>query len=396
MKGIFAPLSLAVTFCGFLAGSVMADQPAATPATPAAPLPDASLTPAPLGPRVKFQDEKPEGVLFDAGKVTVSQPLKHTFYFTNVGDQTLEMPKVTGTCGCTTAGEWSKKVEPGDWGQIPIQVTLSPGWNGTMTKPATIDCNDKTKQPLSVNLRFTIWKPVDVSQQFVTLNIQPDAETFPSTSVRVDNNTEEPVQVYAPESTSKNFAVEIKTNDAGKHYELVIKAVPPFTPGNPASGQIVAKTSSTNMPEVRLTAMAMVPQAVIVFPPTVALEPAPLAAKSEKTITITYNGAKALALTEPSFNAKGVEVLVSEVRPGKEFRATLSFPQGFEAQGRPLAFTAKSSNPSMPVITVPVTQAATPVQPVAKPTSAVLQPVPPVTAARPAGVTPVPPAAAGR
>jgi len=381
-----------------LAGSALAAQPAnlASPDkvnTPTPPLPDAALAPAAPGPKIKFENEKPgEGVLFDAGKVIVTQPLKHTFYFTNVGDQTLEVPKVTGTCGCTTAGEWTKKVEPGQWGQIPIQVTLSPGWNGTMTKTATIECNDKTKQPgqTSVNLRFTIWKPVDVSQQFVTLNIQADADSYPSTSVRVDNNMEGPVAVYSPESSSKNFAVEIKTNDVGKHYELVIKAVPPFTSGQPVSGQITAKTSATNMPEVRLTAMAMVPQAVTVFPMTLALEPAPLATKAEKAIIITYNGAKSLTLSEPSFNAKGVDVLLSEVRPGKEFRATLSFPQGFEAQGRPLAFTVKSSNPGMPVITVPVTQAATPAHPVVKPTSAIAQPVPAVTAAKPAGATPAP------
>ncbi len=233
-----------------------------------------------------------------------------------------------------------------------------------------------------------------MSKQFVTLNNQPDSENFPSDTVRVDNNTEEPVAIYAAECNSKNFAVEIKTNDAGKHYEFVIKAVPPFTAGQPASGQITAKTSSTNMPEVRVTAMAMVPQTVTVFPPTLALEPAPLAAKSEKAITITYNGAKSLSLTEPTFNAKGVDVLLSEVRPGKEFRATLSFPQGFEVQGRPLAFTVKSSNPTMPVITVPVTQATAPAQPVVKPTSAIMRPVPSVTAAQPAGAAPVPPAPA--
>ena len=152
------------------------------------------------------------------------------------------------------------------------------------------------------------------------------------------------------------------------------------------------------MSEVRLTAMAMVPQAVTVIPSMVMLETQPLAAESKKTITITYNGGKSLALSEPAFSAKGVDVLLSETRPGHEFKATLTFPAGFEAQGRPLQFTVTSSNPGMPVINVPVTPMQTPAHPVVpKPTSAAVPPIQPtVTAAKPAGVTAPPPTAGAR
>src|SRR6266571_5308309 len=81
--------------------SLRADQPApVTPAPPAPPAPKSGD-----GPRIKFDND-----VFDAGKATAGQPLNHSFIFTNVGNQTLEVTKVNPTCGCTVAGTWTKKV----------------------------------------------------------------------------------------------------------------------------------------------------------------------------------------------------------------------------------------------------------------------------------------------
>src|SRR5436190_24345567 len=110
MKSALRPLILALAGCIFTAASSHGQQQVqngVSPATPPAPVdPAAALLPAQLGPKIQFQDQKEGGNLFDAGKVLVTQPLTHTFFFTNVGDQVLEVTKVTGTCGCTVAGEY--------------------------------------------------------------------------------------------------------------------------------------------------------------------------------------------------------------------------------------------------------------------------------------------------
>src|ERR1051325_2118484 len=74
---------------------------------------------------------------YDFGKVTAGDPVNYTFYFTNVGTTTLELASVQPSCGCTTAGEWSKSVEPGKSGSIPIRFN-SPAMSGPVAKSVTV------------------------------------------------------------------------------------------------------------------------------------------------------------------------------------------------------------------------------------------------------------------
>src|SRR5262245_19519889 len=69
---------------------------------------DIALTSGNAGPRIHFQTP-----VYDFGKIKSGDPAKYTFIFTNVGDAVLILTNVQPQCGCTTAGEWSRRVEPG-------------------------------------------------------------------------------------------------------------------------------------------------------------------------------------------------------------------------------------------------------------------------------------------
>ena len=127
-------------------GSAMAgDNPTPTPTA------EAASTIA-GGPKIQFATPT-----YDAGKVTAGTLIKYTFAFTNTGTEMLEVTAVQPQCGCTTAGDWTHKVAPGQTGSIPVQVN-SANMNGTMTKNVTVTCNDKTQPSTVVHLMFTIWK----------------------------------------------------------------------------------------------------------------------------------------------------------------------------------------------------------------------------------------------
>src|SRR5689334_404403 len=96
-----------VTFCLLAISSANLRADTAPAPAPAAP-PASTDTNAAAGPKIQFDNSN-----FDYGKAMVGQPVKHTFWFTNVGDATLELTAVSPGCGCTTAGEWTKKAEPG-------------------------------------------------------------------------------------------------------------------------------------------------------------------------------------------------------------------------------------------------------------------------------------------
>src|SRR5262245_52080705 len=62
-------------------------------------------------PRISFAKES-----FDFGKINSGDIVKHDFVFTNMGNAVLEITEVRPSCGCTTAGTWDKRVEPGKTG----------------------------------------------------------------------------------------------------------------------------------------------------------------------------------------------------------------------------------------------------------------------------------------
>lgn len=301
------------------------------------------------GPRIQFATP-----VHDFGQIKGGEVVKYTYVFTNVGQQLLEVTAVQASCGCTTAGEWSRQVEPGKTGSIPIQFN-SGNFRGDVTKMITVTCNDTTQPTVTLQLKAHIWKPIDVTPQFATLNVTSESPSN-ATTVRIVNNEETPLTLSAPESTNPSFAAELRTNQPGKEFELVVRTVPPLPAGN-VQGQITLKTSSTNMPVINVTALANVLQTVMVAPSQITLPAPPLANAMPSNVAIRNNGTNALVLTEPAVNAKGADVQLKEVQPGRYFTLTVIFPTGFEiAQGEKVELSVKSNHPQFPIIKVPVLQ----------------------------------------
>jgi hypothetical protein len=333
--------------------------PAPPVQTPPVPIVPPALTsvaaatnlPATNGPSPKIQFATP---VYDFGRVKSGELVKYSYVFTNTGDAVLEVTHVQPSCGCTTPGDWTRKVEPGQTGNIPVQFN-SANFNGAVFKTITITCNDKAAPSTMLQLKGTIWKPIDVVPQFAVLNIPPDSGSA-TTVVRIVNNMDDLVTLSAPESNNRAFTAELKTNTPGKEFQVVVSAVPPLTSGN-IQGQITLKSSSTNMPVVTVNVWANVQPSMMVMPPQVTLPPGPLANKLASVVTIQNNSTNSVQLSEASVSVTNVTAEIKELQPGRQFSATLTFPQGFEiTPGQPVAFSVKSSNPQMPLIKVPVTQ----------------------------------------
>jgi hypothetical protein len=334
---------------------------AAQPSTNSAPITE--------GPKIKFDNE-----VFNAGKIPAGKALNHTFVFTNTGNQTLEVTKATGTCHCTVVdNNWTRRVEPGQTGTIPVSIDVRPEWAGSMSKTVLVESTDKSKPPtgLPLTINFDVWKPIEISQPYVFLNVPVESTNEVSTVVRVDNNTPQPLALHHALSSNPAIAVEIKTNEPGKHYALIIRALPPFQPGTSFSANVTAATSSSEMPTAQVNATVTVQPLVSVSPPHVLLEAPPLASAVQKPVTVLYQGSGSLHVSNAVFSAKDVDVQIAETQPGKLFTVTLAFPAGFDSQGKTMELRMNSSAPQMPMITIPVQQLPSPVQRVfPKPASA--------------------------
>ncbi len=315
------------------------------------------------GPKMQFATP-----IYDFGKVKSGELVKYTYVFTNVGGATLQVSNVQVTCGCTTAGEWTRRVDPGQTGSIPIQFNTG-GYGGAVGKSITVTCNDTNQPAVVLQIKGNVWKPIEVMPQMAVLNVTAESPST-ATTVRIVSNEEAPLTLSAPEGNNAAFAAELKTNQPGKQFELVVRTVPPLLAGN-AQGQITLKTSSTNLPVINVTAWANVQPVVVAMPAQIALPMAPLANPMPSAVSIRNNGTNTLALSEAIVNAKGVDVQLRETEPGRAFALALNFPAGFEiAQGEKVELSVKSSHPQFPMIKVPVMQPARPAPPVAVPTAA--------------------------
>jgi copper(I)-binding protein len=321
------------------------------------------------GPRIRFATP-----LYDFGREAAGTLVKYTYVFTNGGDQVLEVKNVQASCGCAKAGEWSKQVEPGKIGTIPVQFN-SAGLDGPVSKTVTVTCNDQTTPTIILHLKGTIWKRVVVTPPLVVFNVTAGSQSA-SRVVRIINNMEEPLSISAPESDNRAFSAEVKTNQPGKEFRLEVITMPPLSPGR-VQGKITLKTSSTDVPVLTVTAFADVQPIVVVAPAHLSLPPGPLAAPRALSVVIRNNSADPIKLSDAAINAKDVTVDLMEAQPGRSFRATLTFPPGFEIpQGQQVEFTFKSSHPLCRLVKVPVTQAARSAAPLAPSPAATLAPQP--------------------
>jgi len=341
--------------------------PAAARTTPPEPLvAKSTLTNA---PRIQFQE-----MVHDFGKVKASEPLRTDFLFTNTGHSVLEITAVRPGCGCTTAGTWDKSVKPGESGKIPIQ--FNPGnFSGSVTKSVTVTCNDPVQNVQSLSIKATIWRPIEITPAYVYFMGVEGEMTNDVKTAKIINNLDEDISLEKPDSPNPRFKTELKTVRPGKEFDLLVTYLGAMSNTLP-QGVITIKTSSTNAPVLSVTAYAMPQPALVATPGNVRLPTTPLNSEFKQLITIRNNGNQPVKLSDAAVNADGVKIESTEIQPGKLYNISIVFAPDFKQKAdslekhEPLAFTVKTSNPSYPIMRIPIMQPATPPAPlIAKPLS---------------------------
>ncbi|MGA2657941.1 MAG: DUF1573 domain-containing protein [Verrucomicrobiota bacterium] len=336
------------------------------------------------GPKIQF-----DATVYDFGKVMSGEQVKHTFYFTNTGCQDLILNNVQAACGCTVVGDWARQVKPGDSGHIPVAFNTS-NYSYPVTKVIQVICNDRSQSggAFPLQLKGVVWKPINVIPAAASLLLRSDAP-YASATVRITNSLEQLLVLSAPESSNPLFGAELRTNTFGREYQVIISNTAALPPGN-LQGHISLKTSVTNIPVIDITAWANSQPPLSVVPMRIDLRQAPLATNQLAYVTIINNGTNPITVSEPSVDAAAVDVTVTQTQPGRYFTILLKFPTGFELPaGRPGTFTIKTTHPRVPLVKVPIYQAARSAARSAPVPVVLKRPAPPF--ARPAAVVPQPP-----
>ena len=88
---------------------------------------------------------------YDFGEVAQGDKVNYTFRFKNTGDELLEISSVSSSCGCTAALLSSKRIAPGDMGEIKATFDSS-RFRGQISKTITLNNNS----PLRPQVRFKL------------------------------------------------------------------------------------------------------------------------------------------------------------------------------------------------------------------------------------------------
>ena len=299
------------------------------------------------GPRIQF-----DSTTNDFGQVMAGELVKHVFAFTNAGAGNLVISKVQPGCGCTSAGSWTPLVKPGETGFIPIQLNTA-GFVGTIDKAILVTCNDPRQPILSLNLRGTARRAMEIQPPVAILNLQPDSP-FGRAFIRITNHLEQPLLLSAPQVTNSALSATLETIVFGREYAVVVSNTIALPPGAQAAN-IALRTSLTNLPVISIPALASVSPTFTVSPPHVNLA---LQTNSQVAyFAILSHSTNAVSLSDPQVTADGVKVTVEETKPGACFIVSLSFPPGFRlASGQEHSFSIRTSHALCPVVHVPVYQ----------------------------------------
>ncbi len=104
-------------------------------------------------PRIKFKE-----LVRDFGRVKQGEILSHEFVFTNEGDATLIIKKVTTSCGCTAALVSDEKLAPGKQGKIEVKFDTR-GYGDRVSKHIFVDSNDPAQERVQLEVSADIEVP---------------------------------------------------------------------------------------------------------------------------------------------------------------------------------------------------------------------------------------------
>ena len=318
-------------------------------------------------PKIEFS-----ATVYDFGKVTPAELVKHDFAFTNIGQANLEISDVRPGCGCTTAGPWTRNVPPGKTGIIPLQFNPA-NFSGGVVKSAVILCNDPEQTNVRLQLSGTVWKPIEVTPTSVIFSFPSEFQSNQTKIIRILSNLDQPLTLSNLQCPNQCFRLELETEIPGKQFVLHATAIPPFA-STPVVAPITLKTSSSRIPVLTLSASVFLQPAITVSPQQIVLPPGPLARAINSALTIRNDGTNALKLWEvrqtlpqPVAVARVThlrpQVRILEPKAGRLFEVTATFPQGFELkEGEKLELTFESNHPQFTLIKVPVFQPKPPLR----------------------------------
>lgn len=337
---------------------------------------------------------KVDAPVHDFGTTWAGPTLQHTFSIANAGDAPLAILGVEPDCGCTKAGTFPTRIEPGQSAPFPFSLNTA-AVHGKYDKKIKVRTNAPETPLLTLSLRGECKRPVDVLPESVAF-VPLLGETPVTRTVKVRSDS---VPTFHAALTAQpaggKFRAELAETAAGREYELRITALPPFATGNyNARAEL-----TTNVPQnerINVPIYARVPDRLDVTPPVINLYPPAdpgRAPPAQRLIVFQNYGNTDVRLVRVEADDPRILVSVDTQQPARKYTVRVQFLEGFDPPREGRTLILRTDDAEKPEIRVPIRRletqptppAATPPTTKPSPTALLDRPAPRISAKTVAG-----------
>ena len=274
-------------------------------------------------PGIKFAD-----LVYKFGEVDEGEEVSYTFTFINSGTDTLVITNVKPTCGCTVPGDYTKEVEPGKTGEIPV-VFHSKGFQGGISKTIRVETNIPNSEPIGIRLEGTVKVLISNDPRSIWLG-QTRKDGPPITgSVTLKNHVDTPLNILKVEASDKRAATKIITIKEGEEYAIEVTVSPPFLMEQVREIlTIMTNIEGKKKFEIQyyyygISDIEVAPKEMIIYMKH--LQP-----DLTRIITVRSHIDATIDVIDPQVNGENIDIKVEEIDKGKHIQIIVHFKEGFK------------------------------------------------------------------
>lgn len=299
-------------------------------------------------PEIKFDTP-----VYDFGRVKAGPDVSHEYWFTNTGTGPLEILSVKPSCGCTTAGQFDRIVQPGATGKIPVKISTAKAAD-KLSKSITVHTNVAgTNSSIQLQLKGEIWRDLQVVPQSASFGrtTVDDINRGKALKLKIVKNLEGKIKLGEPTCPSRAFQATLAMIKENKEFELTVSMTSEYQMGS-NSAVIEIPTDDPETPTVEVSAYGFVTQAIDVSPEQLVLPDGPNLGL-QRQFYIRCNETAFVKVSNPVSPDPAIKLDLSEVRPGKVYLLKADVAPGYKpSKGHKI--TLKTDHTKAPQITIPV------------------------------------------
>lgn len=141
------------------------------------------------------------------------------FKFRNAGSAPVTIKTLRSSCGCTTAKMDKKTYAPGEQGEVVV-IFVFGGRKDVHRKTVTVTTDDKTQEPVVLDLRVDIREALTVSPALVYWKT---GEPVAAKTVQLTADPSQPVRIKSVTSSNPRLSATLETIKAGAAYAVAVK-----------------------------------------------------------------------------------------------------------------------------------------------------------------------------